>query len=373
MTPIAISGDQVRRYRLLRSGLLEPLPSPEAVASRLFGVQAQIHPAAGLALWNRTPGLTHSNYEALLYEQRSLVKLWGQRNTLHLYASHEWPMIHGAMSTNKTWWGKIAEKEDRHAAYDELIEAVALTLRERGIMSRADLLAAGFDVDDDHLSPWGGLFADLVRRGHACHAGRAANEGLFAHRNFWLPDLDWDTPPADAANRVSLRRYLHVFGPATLQEFMLWRGTRGEPPRRWWQAEAANMAEVSVEGKPAFILHSDLDELLKPAAQTCYPMTMLYRFDPLLLGNKDKRWIVPAAHYKQVWRPAGHIEGVVLVKGKAVATWRYTRKATGLSITVDPFRRISKTARRQIERKSTQIAGFFELPLLDVDFAAETV
>ena len=54
---------------------------------------------------------------------------------------------------------------------------------------------------------------------------------------------------------------------------------------------------------------------------------MLYRFDPLLLGDKDKGWIVPPAHYKLVWRPAGHIEGVVLACGAGRrAACRYERK-----------------------------------------------
>ena len=35
--------DQVRRYRLLRSGLITPFATPEAAASALAGVQAQIH------------------------------------------------------------------------------------------------------------------------------------------------------------------------------------------------------------------------------------------------------------------------------------------------------------------------------------------
>ncbi len=53
----------VRWLRLQNSGLVEPFASPEEAAHRLIGVQAQMPPAAALALWNRTPDLTHADLE----------------------------------------------------------------------------------------------------------------------------------------------------------------------------------------------------------------------------------------------------------------------------------------------------------------------
>ena len=61
-----LTAEQIRWFRLRRSGLIEPFATPEEAASHLVGVQAQIFPAAGLALWNRTRGLSHKRYEQLL-------------------------------------------------------------------------------------------------------------------------------------------------------------------------------------------------------------------------------------------------------------------------------------------------------------------
>ena len=69
-TPIPVTLDQVRRFRLIRSGLLQPFADPETAAANLMGIQAQILPAAGVALWNRTRGLTHDRFERLLYDER---------------------------------------------------------------------------------------------------------------------------------------------------------------------------------------------------------------------------------------------------------------------------------------------------------------
>ncbi len=361
-----VSLDQVRRYRLLRSGLIVPFATAEDAAAALVGVQAQILPAAGLALWNRTAGFTHTRYEELLFTDRTLVKLWGQRNTLHLYPSAEWPLVYAALAANQTWWGRTAEREDRLDAHDALVEQTAALLGERKIIGRNDLRRAGLDLNDEHLSPWGGLFADLVRRGYACHAGRAENEGRFAAREYWLPDLVWNPPDPDAANLSLLRRFVHTYGPVTVNDFMYWRGGYAEPARRWWGALQGELAAVAVEGVERFMLPADLDDLAHPPQDLGEAVHMLYRFEPLLLGHKEKGWIVAPEYHKRVFRIAGHIEGIVLDRGVAVATWRYERKARGLIIAVEPFAPLPAHVTAAIERQAVEIASFFDAPLLEI-------
>ena len=179
--------DQVRRYRLQRSGLLTPYASPEAAAGALFGVQAQILPAAGVALWNRTKGLTHDPLRICSSPSAPWSSSGASAARLHLYPSAEWPFVYSAIAAGRTWWGATAEREDRYDDYSALVEEVAGYLRQRGVLGRTDLRGLDVALSEDHLSPWGGLFADLVIRGYACHAGRLDNEGLFAAREFWLP------------------------------------------------------------------------------------------------------------------------------------------------------------------------------------------
>ena len=364
-TPISATLAQVRWFRLRRSGLIDPFATPEVAAQSLIGVQAQIHPAAGVALFNRTAGLSHAQYETLLFDERSLVKLWGQRGTLHVYAATDWPLICAMLAGRKSWWVRNAERTDTFDAYAELVTGAEALLREKGVIGRSDLRASGLTLDEDHLSPWGGIFTELVRQGYACHAARDG-EGLFAHRSVWRPDLAWAPPNPEVANLEVLRRYLRAYGPATLQDFAYWHSGRMETARRWWAALEAELAPVMVDGAESFLLRADVDDLLAPAEDLRRTVRMLYRFDPLLLAHKDKRWIVPAAQHKQVFRIAGHIEGVVLDAGVAVATWRYQRQTRGLSITLEPFTKLSQRVRHPIEKQARRIAGFFGLPLLEI-------
>jgi hypothetical protein len=222
-------------------------------------------------------------------------------------------------------------------------------------------------LSDDLLSPWGGIFADLVQMGYACHYARSEGEGRFVARERWLPDLVWEPPDPTTANIMVLQRYLEGYAPATLHDFGYWRGIQTTKARAWFEALAPELAEVEVEGQKAYLPKSALDEaLLPPPAPEAWPVRMLYRFDPYLLAHHSKDWVVPPAYYKSVIRPAGHIEGIVVVRGQAAGTWRYDRKGSGLIVTVFPYKSLPKYVTKQVEKRAPQIAAFFNLPLQEL-------
>jgi len=368
---MSFSEEQVRWFRLRRSGLVMPFATPESAASALTGVQAQILPAAGLALWNRSSGLTYRRLGSLLYTERSLVKLWGQRGTLHLYPSTEWPLIHAALAGRRTWWQRQSEVNGGDPErFRTSVEQVAGMLRRAGTLSRSDLRAAQPDLDEHLLSPWGGIFAELVLRGEACHAGQEGNEGRFAHRETWLPDLDWSPPPAAEANVELARRFLRVYGPATVQDLAYWRGGSVGDARRWIGGLGDAVVEVEAGGEPGLALRTDVEMLAEmPPPRDQWPVRLLYRFDPLLLGVKGKEWVIDRAHYGRVWRPAGHIAGTLVEHGRIAGTWRYDRKGGGLVVSVCPFDPLPAHVLAAVEETAPRIGAFFALPLVDLEIA----
>ncbi len=372
MASIQLTPEQVRWQRFRRSGLVQPFADAPTAAAKMMGIQAQILPAAGLALWNRTPEYSHARMEADLMRERKLVKLWGQRGTLHLYASEDWPLLHAARTINTTWWQRriMREAEDRELAlaqHRQLVAKVADLLRGQEAMGRRELRASGLPLSDELLSPWGGIFADLVHLGYACHYGRSEGEGRFVARERWLPDLVWALPDPIEANHSLIRRYLAAFGPATLQDFAYWRGVYPTEARPWFAAMAPELAEVELDGQTGYLLKTDVDDAHQmPPAAEAWPVRLLYRFDLYLLGHRKKDWVVPPATYTAVFRPAGHIEGIVVVRGQAAGTWRYDRKGSGLIITINPFKKLPKYVLKQIERRAQGVAAFFDAPLSDL-------
>jgi hypothetical protein len=244
---------------------------------------------------------------------------------------------------------------------------VAELLRRSESLGRRELRASGLPISDELLSPWGGIFADLVRLGYACHYGRSEGEGRFVARERWLPDLVWEPPDPTTANVTVVRRYLTAYGPSTLHDFAYWRGIATSHARAWFKELMPELAEVEVEGQTAYLLKSEMEngDLAAPPAEA-WPVRLLYRFDPYLLAHRSKDWVVPPPFYRNVFRPAGHIEGIVVVRGQAAGTWRYDRKGSGLIITVNPFKALPKYVLKQVEKRAKEIAAFFHLPLAEL-------
>jgi hypothetical protein len=368
VTVMSLSAPQLRWFRLGRSGLTQPFDTPEAAAAALGGIQAQILPAAGLSLWNRAVGLSYSVFDDLLHGRRSLVKLWGQRHTLHLYPSVEWPLIHAALANRPTWWEQDAVRNGVTVTeYRATLSHLADLLRQRGTLNRSDLRAGDFGLDEEHLSSWGGVFASLVRMGVACHAGQEGNEGRFAYREYWLPHLAWNPPSAEEANGELARRYLAAYGPATVQDLAYWRGERVGQARCWIELLGDEVMTVEADGQSLLALRADADVLNEtPPEREAWPVRLLYRFDPLLLGLKNKSWLVDPAYYNRVWRPAGHIEGVILDYGRIAGTWRYDRRNGGLVVSVFPFEALPAQVKAAVEQNAAGVAKFFGLTLGEV-------
>ncbi len=60
---------------------------------RLIGVQAQVMSAAELSLGARVAGLKREQVQAPLWQDRTLLKTWTMRGTIHVFAAAELPLV----------------------------------------------------------------------------------------------------------------------------------------------------------------------------------------------------------------------------------------------------------------------------------------
>src|SRR2546422_1256673 len=94
MAPAAtLTDEQVRRARTAVQLLHQPgRRSVADLVCHLTGVQAQVLPAASLALRARRAGLTAAAVDRARNGERSIVLCWAMRGTLHLIAAddHAW-------------------------------------------------------------------------------------------------------------------------------------------------------------------------------------------------------------------------------------------------------------------------------------------
>src|SRR5919199_3024209 len=100
----SVTWNQVNAWRLSQQCLSPRLKCQEytEAVTRTGGIQAQVMSAAELALWARVDGLTPQDVRSALWQDRTLVKTWAMRGTLHLIAAGDFPLYVAARSLSET-------------------------------------------------------------------------------------------------------------------------------------------------------------------------------------------------------------------------------------------------------------------------------
>src|SRR5216683_1512951 len=217
---------RMRRHHLQRRA---PAGSMLAVASRLCGLHAQVMSSAELTVWARVEDLDRRAVQRALWDDRTLVKTWAMRGTLHLLPANELPLWHAALSTSRRYlkpalWQKyfgITIEE-----LDRLTEAVAAALDGR-VMTREELVQAvgrltGSAAFGAKLAQsWGTILKPAAFAGRLCFAPSLGQRVRFTRPDTWLASAP---PPANpqAATAAVTRRYLAAYGPATYHDLARW-------------------------------------------------------------------------------------------------------------------------------------------------------
>lgn len=363
---------QALAFRLDRQYLTRPADHAMTAVRSLIGAQAQVHSAALLQLRARAEaGAEEASIDRALYTDRSLVKLWGHRSTLHLMAADDLPMLLGVRRQQVGAYHNWYSKEGLDAAQIEtLVQAVIAALQD-GPHSRMDLSRRLVPQLGEWARPmlehsWGGIIKLACALGHVCHGpaereeGEGSREALFIGLNHWL-GREVAPERERAAMAALLRRYLSVFGPATKADFRKFAGGYAEPVHAAFADLASELVEVDLDGKPAFLLAADL-----PALQAAVPtegqISVLGLFDPYLLAHNDTRQYLDERFRPAVYRTAGWISPVILRQGRVIATWTHKRvagpKGKGAwEVAVTPLERVYKKDLPTITRGLRRLSG----------------
>jgi hypothetical protein len=367
---------QVNGFRLHRHHLFSraPLRSLTDVVRDICGVQAQLMPAAQLALRARVTEITQQYIEDALWKERSLVKAWCMRGASHLLVADDLPICleglqrHG-LRRERDW---IAKRGLTMPEIDAVIGAIVQALGN-GPLTRKELARQVAAVVGDKAKPWiehswGGIVKLACLQGLVCFGPNKGQEITYVKREDWLPKVK-DIPIEDAEVSL-LRRYLHGYGPACLADFAAWSGTTVQVITPILKKLGSEIVDVYVEGKPSLALREDLEEIQSYATDGNgeQRVLLLPSFDCFMLGHKSKDHLVDPAHYKRVYRKAGWLSPVVLAGGRAVGVWSHKRRGKRVHLTIEMFMKITTNIRRGIEEETRDLARFYDTPC-DVTYA----
>lgn len=360
---------QVHAFRLRRHHLTDATPQSDvvAVARDIGGAQAQVMSAAEMQLAARSDA-TAADVRHALWEERSLVKTWLMRGTLHLVPSDDLPLYTAAMqgdwvNTRNPW---LSYLQISAAQMIRLIDDIAEAMGDTP-MTRQQILArvgSGHSerVRETLQSGWGGMLKPVARRGLLCFGPSRGQSVTFVNPRHWL--ASWrDVDPDDAIAEIA-RRYLRAYGPATRHDFARWWGLWPGAARAAWSRLSSELTQVVVDGDLADVLTADLNALSDASIEGS--AVLLPSFDPYLMGHRSRDHLFEKAHTTKVSRAAGWISAVVLLDGRVEGTWTHSRGRGALKIVVAPFRRLPAWATAEIRRRARALAVATGAPRAEV-------
>ncbi|MFF5208134.1 winged helix DNA-binding domain-containing protein [Streptosporangium sp. NPDC000396] len=328
---ISVTWHQVLAWRLKRQ-FVDPVAGSDAVSvvRRLTGVQAQVASSAELAVAVRRTDPRPGEIDRALWQERTLVKTWTARGTLHLVPADELACYAAVLGSFRNWDKGSWQRGHGVTAAEvaAILDAVPKALRD-STLTREELVERVIEVTGDlHLkealtSGWGALLKPLSFLGELCYGPPREGRVTFVSPRDWVPGWPAELPSAEEGGMRLVRSFLGAHGPGTPEAFDTWLyrgGARKATLRGWFRDLTPELAEVEVEGRPMVLLADDLDDLAATAPAT--GVHLLPGFDQYILGApRDLEPLLPKEAKPKVSRAAGWISPVVIYQGRVAGVW----------------------------------------------------
>jgi hypothetical protein len=351
-----IIGQRLRNQKLVRSDLRDPV----AVVSWLGAVQSQDYPGAKWAVSLRSPGVTDADLDRA-FDEGAILRTHVLRPTWHFVAPADirWMLSLTApriLAGNKHYC--------RRNELDDRILARSRRTLERALgggkhMTRtalgAILARAGIAGGGQRLAY---VMMDAELEQVICSGPRQGNQ-------FTYGLLDERAPAArvlqaDEALAELTKRYFASHGPATVRDFV------------WWSGLTVKLAKTGLEMLGRAAVSSTVDGLTywsvpasRPAGttrRTSSPAVyLLANYDELMNALRDRNLFLDPSGPP----PRGAFDGFphqLAIDGILRGAWRRTLSARGATITVRPFRPLSKTEKQALAAAVERYATFINLP-----------
>jgi len=363
---------QVHAFRLQRHHLTGRASKKDLarIVGEIGGAQAQLMSAAELQIAVRVDCAVDDVRKAL-WTDRTLVKTWLMRGTLHLTRADDLPLYTAAMSrrwikASNAWLKFVQVKEPE---LWQLVDDIGGALDGKP-MSREELIAVvgkgkPARIHEALRSGWGGMLKPSARNGRLCFGPNRGQSVTFVNPRKWLHE--WRDVDPEVALVEAARRYLHAYGPATKNDFARWWGAWPGIGNAAWSGLADELVHVSVDGARLDALAADLDAI--KGAMNDEPVQLLPLFDPYLLGHASRDHLFERVHAPKVSRTAGWISAVVLVEGSVAGTWTHTVAKNTMSISVQPFRRLTSSETAAVRKRAKELARALDQSKTEVSFA----
>lgn len=358
-------------WRVSQQFLAEPAPTVVEAARRVGGIQAQVMSAAELAAGLRA-GQSPAAVRAALWAERSLVKTWAMRGTLHLLPADELPMWvaalrhkEGSIRRGQAWERyhgvTVAQLEAITAAVGEVLGTEPVTREElahavSGATGSAELgraVRAGFG---------GTILKSAAANGELCFAPDRGRNVTFVDPRAWLGG-GWKEPDVDAATTAVVHRFLDAYGPATAADLARWWGVPAAEGKKLLRPLAAELIEVDLDGVRCWLTPLGAEGLAAARPLRSH-VRLLPAFDTYVLaphGHRRHAW--PDGLHGRISRTAGWITPTLVVDGRIAGVWSLGRASGAATVEIEAFGALSKPVRAAAEAGARSYEALLGTPL----------
>jgi len=369
-SPAALTWSGVTARRMARHALAAPATDldPADIAGLLCGAHAQVLSAAELSIGRRIAGATRADVRRAPWEQRTLVKTFGPRGTIHLLPAADLPMWTGALAALPSSVPMHPEGvRFTPEQADEVIAAIgdALTDTELTIDELTEAIAERtgpwavertMDAFQDKWPRWRQLTSTAAHRGMLCFGPDRGRKVTYTNPRRWLPGFR--PAEGDAALRALLTRYLYAYGPATPAHFARWLGITPRYAAGRFDRLAGELERVELDGESAWTVAGDTRTPPRPYQG----IRLLPYFDAYIVAGQPRERLHPDAAAARALTPAGQAGNypVLLVDGVVGGVWHQRRSGRKLAITVEPLRELTAPQRRQLDDEAGLVGAVME-------------
>jgi Winged helix DNA-binding domain len=334
-----------------------------------------VQASAELQLAARVDGIVQADVRSALWEERSLVKAWTVRGTLHFHPADELAVWFAARRAVSAEANELPAWPDPNGVVhppvsaDELadLRAAVWAAFEGRALLRDELATAVVErVGTKHEGRLRSGFAFFLSE--LCQGPPHGNKITLARPDQWVEN--WREVDEQEALPEVLRRFLHTFGPARPSEFREWFSSRWLPPgdaRALF--ESLDLEEIDVEGHNAFVISGDTD-----FPQLRANVRLVPEYDVYVMGFREREHLIPERVKKQIaTHGRGRYEGpagvrILLIDGVAAGLWERKKSGKCIELRVQPVRRLRTAERAQLEIEAERIGAFLGLePSLTVE------
>jgi hypothetical protein len=339
------SASAILAERLTAQGLSgPPLADPVAVAERLLAVQGQDPRGFRLAVRARTEGLTATDVERALGEDRTLVVTWLNRGTLHLVRSKDYPWLQ-ALTTPPLFTSsarRLRQEGVGEAEAERAVKTIERALAEEGPLTRIQLRerieTAGVRTEGQAMLH---LLFSAALRGIVVRGPMVGKQHAYVLVREWLGEprpVDREKALAELA-----RRYLVGHQPATDRDLAKWAGLPLRDARAGLKSIGSELEERQ----------GGLARLAKRAKpEELPPPRLLGAFDPVLLGWTSRQPILGSHEPRVV--TGGLFRPFAIAGGRAVAGWKWAKAGAA----IEPYERLSAADAAALEVDAADVGRF---------------